>query len=111
MKIKVVIPLLALSLLILVSAAWARETGEIRGRVTDEKGEFLPGVAISLQSPSLQGVRTAVTSLKGEFHFPLLPVGTYRLTAELAGFPSLIHDNIIVRLGRMMWRWTNFPPA
>ena len=101
MKIKVVIPLLALSLLILVSAAWARETGEIRGRVTDEKGEFLPGVAISLQSPSLQGVRTAVTSLKGEFHFPLLPVGTYRLTAELAGFPSLIHDNIIVRLGRM----------
>ncbi|MCJ7679651.1 MAG: carboxypeptidase-like regulatory domain-containing protein, partial [Candidatus Aminicenantes bacterium] len=89
MKIKAVIPVLGLILIVLVSAAWARETGEIRGRVTDEKGEFLPGVAIYLQSHSLQGVRTTVTSLKGEFHFPLLPVGTYRLTAELDGFPSL----------------------
>lgn len=90
-----------LSLFLMATYVLASETGEIKGRVTDEKGEFLPGVSISLRSPSLQGVRTGLTSLKGEFHFPLLPVGTYRLTAELGGFPAVVQDNIIVRLGRV----------
>jgi hypothetical protein len=77
----------------------AQQTGEIRGRVADEKGEGLPGVAITASSPSLQGLRTAVSDRGGNFRFPLLPVGTYSVTFELPGFEKLTMTGNEVRLG------------
>lgn len=67
----------------------AQQTGEIRGKVTEEKGEVLPGVAVTAKSPSLQGLRTAISDKSGNFRLPLLPVGTYSLTFELPGFEKL----------------------
>ncbi|MFB0565631.1 MAG: carboxypeptidase regulatory-like domain-containing protein [Candidatus Aminicenantaceae bacterium] len=77
----------------------AIETGEIQGKVHDEKGIGLPGVEITAVSSSLQGVRTAISSKTGEFHFPLLPVGNYNLVFKLEGFNPLVQKNVIVRLG------------
>ncbi|OGD36030.1 MAG: hypothetical protein A2V45_08040 [Candidatus Aminicenantes bacterium RBG_19FT_COMBO_58_17] len=79
----------ALSLVVL-GAVYAEQTGEIRGRVTDEQGEALPGVAITARSPKLQGTRTALSDHTGAFRLPLLPVGKYSLTFELPGFEKLI---------------------
>jgi len=90
-----IIGLLALSL----SLAWAIETGEIKGKVSDESGASLPGVEITAAGPSLQGTRTALSSKDGNFHFPLLPVGVYKITFKLQGFNTVIHENVIVRLG------------
>ncbi|NOR53484.1 MAG: TonB-dependent receptor plug domain-containing protein, partial [Candidatus Aminicenantes bacterium] len=78
---------------------WAIETGEIQGKVKDEGGESLPGVEITAKSPSLQGLRTILSSKNGAFHFPLLPVGRYTLTFKLKGFNQLVQENVIVRLG------------
>lgn len=78
---------------------WAIETGEIQGKVKDESGESLPGVEITAKSPSLQGLRTILSSKNGSFHFPLLPVGRYTLTFKLEGFNQLVQENVIVRLG------------
>ena len=61
----------------------ATETGEIQGRVVDENGEVLPGVQIVAKSRNLQGIRTVISSAKGDFLLPLLPVGQYTLTFEL----------------------------
>lgn len=61
-------------------------TGSIGGRVNDVQGGALPGVAVSVESPNLQGVRTVVTSEQGDYVFPLLPSGTYLVTFELDGF-------------------------
>ena len=34
----------------------------------------------------MQGVRTDVTNASGDYRFPGIPPGTYRLVYELAGF-------------------------
>jgi len=77
----------------------AQQTGEIRGKVTEERGETLPGVAVTARSPNLQGLRTAVSDRNGNFLLALLPVGPYSLTFELPGFIKLTMTGNEVRLG------------
>jgi len=86
-------------LLLLFGTLTAQQTGEIWGRITEEKGEVLLGVAITAKSPNLQGLRTAVSDRSGYFRLPLLPVGTYSLTFELPGFEKLAITGNEVRLG------------
>jgi len=77
----------------------AQQTGEIRGKITEESGEGLPSVAITARSPNLQGLRTALSDKSGNFRLPLLPVGTYALTFELSGFEKVTMTEQTVSLG------------
>jgi len=86
-------------LIALVLAAAADETGEIKGKVTDDTGQGLPGVEITATSPALQGSRTVLSARDGSFHLPLLPVGRYVLKFKLQGFSTVIQQDTIVRLG------------
>jgi hypothetical protein len=86
-------------LILLSGTLTAQQTGEIRGKITEEKGEALPGVSITAKSPNLQGLRTAVSDRSGNFLLALLPVGTYSLTFELPGFEKLTVSGQDVRLG------------
>jgi hypothetical protein len=61
-------------------------TGTISGHVSDAQGLALPGVTVSVTSPSLQGLRSTVTSEIGDYVVTLLPPGNYTLTFELSGF-------------------------
>ena len=81
-------------------AAAMIETGEIKGKVRDEGGAGLPGVEITVSGPALQGQRAVASTADGDFHFPLLPVGTYTLTFRLQGFGTVKQENVIVRLGQ-----------
>jgi outer membrane receptor protein involved in Fe transport len=72
----------------------SRDTGAIRGKVTDEQGAPLPGVAVSLTSPNLMGTRSFVSDANGDFRFPALPPGTYALRAELGGFGTYVQESI-----------------
>ncbi len=80
--------LLVLLVLAVAASAWAQgnPTGVIRGAVTDPGGLPLPGVAVTVASPALQGTRTVVTSDNGDFIIPFLPPGEYSVTFELQGF-------------------------
>jgi len=75
-------------LLMLASqAAWAQTTGSIRGRTVDADGQPLPGVTIAITGEVLGSAqRTAVTSPSGGFNFSAMPIGTYTVAADLAGF-------------------------
>ncbi|NTU52090.1 MAG: carboxypeptidase regulatory-like domain-containing protein, partial [Candidatus Aminicenantes bacterium] len=72
----------------------SRETGAIRGVVTDDQNAALPGVNITLSGGNLMGVRTFVTDANGEFRFPALPPGEYQVKAELPGFGTVIREKI-----------------
>ena len=74
-------------------------TGAINGKVADESGGALPGVTISLSSPSMQGIRTGVSGGDGSFRFPAIPPGTYKVTYELAGFATVVREGVVVGLG------------
>lgn len=76
-----------------------RETGSIRGYVTESGGDRLPGVTVTATSPSRQGASSHVTTATGEFRLPALPPGTYTLTAQLQGFKTVKREGIIVHVG------------
>ena len=78
--------ILALSLLILPSLAFAQTTGTIEGTVTDQGGGALPGVTVEATSPNLQGARSTTTGTDGRFRFVSLPPGQYLVTGNLSGF-------------------------
>src|SRR5262249_37093141 len=76
-----------ITLLLTASLAGAQTTtGTISGHVVDTQSLPLPGVLITVESPNLQGTRTAVTSEKGDYVATLLPAGVYTLTFEIDGF-------------------------
>src|SRR5213593_1206263 len=89
--------LLALGLATPVAAQ--RTTGEIIGKVVDESGSVLPGVAVTLRGAGVAGAPTAVTSETGVYRFPVLPPGTYDLEYVLQGFTTLRREVIPVAVG------------
>jgi outer membrane receptor protein involved in Fe transport len=60
----------------------------LSGRVLND-GQGLPGVAVTVKSPALQGVRSTVTSTNGDYVLPLLPPGDYVATFVLSGFQTV----------------------
>jgi hypothetical protein len=86
------------TVLVLALASFAfsqsKETGAIRGIITDEQNSPLPGVSVTLSGANLMGVRTFVTDASGEFRFPALPPGEYQLKAELQGFGTVVREKI-----------------
>ncbi|MFW6160075.1 MAG: TonB-dependent receptor [Acidobacteriota bacterium] len=97
------INLCSLFLLILFtfSSLPAIETGEIKGKVQSDTGEPLAGVLITVRGPNLQGFRETVSRENGSFSFPLLPVGTYKLSFRLKGFSPVIQEEVVVLLGQV----------
>jgi len=88
---KQVITFLAIALLLAPLAfSQSRDTGALRGVVTDDQNDPLPGVAITVTSPSLMGSRSAVTDANGEYRIPALPPGEYKVKAELQGFGTIV---------------------
>ena len=77
----------------------ASTTGSINGKVVDSSQAVLPGVTVTVASPSLMGVQTAVTDAGGNYRFPALPPGTYTVTFELPGFNTLKRENIQISMG------------
>jgi outer membrane receptor protein involved in Fe transport len=81
------IPLLLATLYLCGGTARGQSTtGTIRGHVQDAQGLALPGVAVTVTSPNLQGARTVVSSENGDYVVTLLPSGSYTVSFELSGF-------------------------
>ena len=78
------------ALVICSTAAFAQTTtGTLSGKVTDGGGLSVRGVTVTVESPSLQRVRTTTTSEQGDYLVPFLPAGEYLVTFELSGFQRL----------------------
>lgn len=74
-------------------------TGSIRGDVLDSSGGGIPGAAVTVMSGETSAVRTATSGPTGGFAFPLLQVGRYSVSAELAGFAPAKVANVDVTVG------------
>jgi hypothetical protein len=79
----------------------------ILGKVTDDKGQFLPGVTVTLS-----GQLAVVTNAQGAFVFRGLPAGHYSLKAELEGFSSSEeYSNIPLVTGQTLQLDVRISPA
>jgi hypothetical protein len=79
-------------------AQFGGTTGGIHGKVVDEQGGVLPGVAVTVTGPGAP--QTAYTDARGEFHVINLSPGLYTCTLALQGFATVNREGIDVVLGR-----------
>ena len=81
------------------TTASAQQTGEIFGRVADKSGAVLPGATVTVAGPALIQPRVVTTSESGSFRVAEIPVGAYTVTFELAGFRSMVMQDIRITIG------------
>jgi hypothetical protein len=72
--------------------------GALLGRVTDETGAALPGVTITATNNATGVSRSVVTGSDGSYRFAALPIGTYTVVADLAGFNTTTTNNVVVQV-------------
>ncbi len=92
---------LSLALVLAIGTqAWAqgRQTGTLRGSAQDSTDAILPGVTVTARSDALQGARTTVTDLNGNYEIIGLPPGQYTASFALQGFTT-VDDQVAVPLG------------
>src|SRR5262245_61927991 len=75
-------------------------TTGIRGIVRDSSGAVIPNATIKLVDNSTGVERATVSSSDGEFLFPNLQFGSYKLTVNAAGFQTTAIAAITVESGR-----------
>jgi hypothetical protein len=69
--------------------SYAQSTlGSISGTVTDPSGALLPAAQVTLSNVGTSASYQAQTSSMGAFNFRNLPVGTYSLRVDAAGFAA-----------------------
>src|SRR5690349_4904798 len=86
--------------LLLIPTAQAQQfaSAGIFGDVVDAQGAVMPGAKVTLTDVDHNQERTMATNAAGEFSFPSIPVGTYRLRVENAGFRVFEQTGIVVQV-------------
>ncbi|HUA85818.1 MAG TPA: carboxypeptidase-like regulatory domain-containing protein [Bryobacteraceae bacterium] len=70
--------------------------GTILGTVRDSSGAVVSGAKVTVRQPATGFTRDQNTNGVGEFLFTELPVGTFNVTAERAGFQSETQQNLVL---------------
>ncbi|HEY4379437.1 MAG TPA: carboxypeptidase regulatory-like domain-containing protein [Acidobacteriaceae bacterium] len=86
-------------LLIIGLAAFAHaqvSKGTITGRVTDPSGAVITGANVVATEVSTGSKYTAVTNGAGDYSFPFVAPGTYRVMVTRSGFKAFVRENVVV---------------
>src|SRR5262249_22950209 len=79
-----------------LAAAQPAQLGQIGGTITDTSGGVLPGVTLTAISQDRGFSRNVVSDAQGRYLFPSIPIGLYRVLAELQGFKQVtLADNLV----------------
>jgi hypothetical protein len=84
-----------LALLLAASTSSAQTaTGQITGTVRDSSGGVMSGVKVVVTNQQTGLTRETKTTASGDYVVPLLPVGSYVVTAELSGFKMALTSEV-----------------
>jgi hypothetical protein len=92
----------ALLILLMAAPAAAQSqitTGVIDGTAVDTSGAVLPGVDVEIRNVETNLTRNLTTDRDGRFVALQLPPGRYTVTLKLAGFATVVEENVIVTVG------------
>jgi hypothetical protein len=87
----------------LTTASFAQSqalNGQIEGTIADLNGAAVRGAVITSANIETGTTRTETTDESGVFRFPLLPLGTYRIKVEAAGFRRSVREGITLATGQ-----------
>lgn len=101
---KAKIPAFVVFFVILLCLSLGAQTykAAIKGHVKDSEGNPLPGVTITINSPTeITKDLSTITDEKGYFHFTSLTPGEYEIKAELQGFTTIIRSGVKLHVGEV----------
>ena len=84
----------------------AQSVGNISGTVKDSSGGVVPGAVVTARNQGTAAVREAVTDPAGRYALPLLPIGTYTISASMSGFQTEERRDVALAC-RTASRWTS----
>ncbi len=75
--------------------------GTLTGTVTDSQGAVIANVAVQLSNPATGSVQNFTTGGTGDFSFPELSVGKYKLSVTSPGFQTKKIDDIDIAVSKV----------
>ncbi len=97
MKAKLVLLVVTLAMTLSLMAQTFR--GSIEGTVTDPTGAAIPGAQVTVANPATGTSRTVQSDDGGNFSVTELPLGTYDVTFEHAGFRKQVVRSVQLTVG------------
>jgi hypothetical protein len=89
------IRLSALGCALLVPAASGQVTsGSIYGTIIDSSSAVIPGAAVTATNVSTSASKTIKSDSSGDYNFPVLNPGDYKIFVQMTGFQSQTQENI-----------------
>src|SRR5919106_4292528 len=82
------------ALFVFTSVALGQNTGTISGSVQDQSGAVIAGASVKAVNPATNFTRSTTSATNGSYRFDQLPVGTYTISAEAAGFKKVVTQNV-----------------
>ena len=95
------IVLFAGALLVVSSGAWAQDTAQIVGTVTDTTGAVIPNAKVTVSNRDKGYTRELVSNSAGAYSGSALPIGNYVVTAQAQGFEKLVRSGIALQVGQI----------
>src|SRR6266542_5790780 len=94
---KAAIALLGAVVFLLISALpLAAQNAALVGSVKDQQGGAMPNVSVTLTSLETGVSMTTSTDATGNYEFPTVKPGTYRIRVEQKGFQTFVQSGIVL---------------
>ncbi|HEV2761604.1 MAG TPA: TonB-dependent receptor [Pyrinomonadaceae bacterium] len=91
-KLNALLTLLCTLAFLTATASGQVTGGAVTGAVLDAQGAVVPGAAVTLRSKETGQTLTSQTTASGSYTFPNVPVGTYTITINNAGFQTATQE-------------------
>jgi hypothetical protein len=95
--------LASLTLVVLMSALSmhsAEVTATLSGTVKDSTGALVSKANVTVTNTGTNASHSSATLVDGSYQFTLLPIGTYQVTVEQAGFRKYVRDGIVLNVNQ-----------
>ncbi|MBM3810287.1 MAG: hypothetical protein FJW20_01505 [Acidimicrobiia bacterium] len=92
--------LLMAALCALATSLYAQTSAEILGVVRDPSGAAASEAKITVRNLGTNVARETTADVDGRFRLPLLPIGSYEIIVEKAGFAKYVQGPIVLRLNQ-----------
>jgi Carboxypeptidase regulatory-like domain len=93
--------LFAITILLFSSSlAYSQGSAVLTGTVTDPQGAVVPGAKVTATNVATNVANDTQTNSEGNYRFPTLPVGAYKVVVEATGFKSSQVDNVVLTVAQ-----------
>jgi len=82
-----------------LSIAQVKDLGTFVGTVKDLEGTVLPGVTVTATNVDTGLKQSTITNDQGRYRLERIPIGTYNLSASLAGFKTMVKEGLVMQAG------------